>query len=632
MADQMAGQQGPPHLRLNPPLLKVEEIQRATFLDGATKAKYSEVFKKLWSYLDTNPESTEYKNAAMRLQEFSAKLRQMAGTYRQRMSQQAQQQNQGGQATANGQQNQGQQNQGQNNNAQPQSVQQSAQSGQNGQQSQQQQPQSAAQQGQARPEQSAQAPRGYPQSVINHIQTFPFVLPLGLDPRSPEGIEKLKNIKQAYATQLTRMESARVTIGKINAQLDQLNKSGQPIPENFLRQKAEAEQMHTTSRKYVEDFRTKQAQLTQELKVRQAAAKQGQQPANMQASTASAQSKVEGNTAPPPQQQQAMQPQQQQQQQQHPQQNQQSHQAPPQNVGPGVPRPTQSPATMGQQQQQQQHFPQQGQTPNIGAPMNGQHQQNGMQNGMNFQRPQPMPQQQNPMSAGPGGQQNSPQTQGPSHNNPVPLSHQDAVSAARSYSDPRPNGTPQQTSTPGFSPGNQRDVTNNPKMPIPKQLNVPAPVPVNMGPSRPTMGGSGASGMMGQPVLNKLPGYMLEGDSERVLSKKKLDELVRQITGGGDSAGGETLTPEVEETMLQLADDFVDNIISTACKVSKLRESNQLDIRDIQLVLERNYNIRVPGFASDEIRTVRKLHPAPGWNEKMKALQAAKIMGGKTDM
>lgn len=84
--------------------------------------------------------------------------------------------------------------------------------------------------------------------------------------------------------------------------------------------------------------------------------------------------------------------------------------------------------------------------------------------------------------------------------------------------------------------------------------------------------------------------------------------------------------------MLQLADDFVDSIISTACKVSKLRDSNQLDIRDIQLVLERNYNIRVPGYASDEIRTVRKIHPAPGWNEKMKALQAAKIMGGKTDM
>lgn len=84
--------------------------------------------------------------------------------------------------------------------------------------------------------------------------------------------------------------------------------------------------------------------------------------------------------------------------------------------------------------------------------------------------------------------------------------------------------------------------------------------------------------------------------------------------------------------MLQLADDFVDSVISSACKLSKLRDSAQLEIRDIQLILERNYNIRIPGYASDEIRTVRKLVPTTAWNEKMKALQAAKIMGGKTDV
>lgn len=84
--------------------------------------------------------------------------------------------------------------------------------------------------------------------------------------------------------------------------------------------------------------------------------------------------------------------------------------------------------------------------------------------------------------------------------------------------------------------------------------------------------------------------------------------------------------------MLQLADDFVDEVISDACKLSKLRESPQLDIRDIQLVLERKYNIRIPGYASDEIRTVRKVQPAPGWTQKMNAVQAAKVMGGKADI
>jgi transcription initiation factor TFIID subunit 12 len=81
-----------------------------------------------------------------------------------------------------------------------------------------------------------------------------------------------------------------------------------------------------------------------------------------------------------------------------------------------------------------------------------------------------------------------------------------------------------------------------------------------------------------------------------------------------------------------MADDFVDTVISNACKLAKLRESPQLDIRDLQLVLERNYNIRIPGYASDEVRTVRRLVPAPGWTQKMNAVQAAKVMGGKTDI
>lgn len=172
---------------------------------------------------------------------------------------------------------------------------------------------------------------------------------------------------------------------------------------------------------------------------------------------------------------------------------------------------------------------------------------------------------------------------------------------------------------------------NNPKLPIPRTLQVSQPVPVGIGPARPTMSGptNGAPGPMGQPVINKFPPFQLEGEGDRVLSKRKLDELVRQVTGGAEDA----LTPEVEETMLMLADEFVDNVIGSACKLAKLRESPQLEIRDIQLILERSYNIRIPGFASDEVRTVRKIVPAPGWTQKMNAVQAAKVMnGGKTDV
>ena len=96
-------------------------------------------------------------------------------------------------------------------------------------------------------------------------------------------------------------------------------------------------------------------------------------------------------------------------------------------------------------------------------------------------------------------------------------------------------------------------------MPIPKQLPERAaapPGPVPMPQPRPTFSGgpsNAGSGVMSQPVLQKTPGYTMEGDGDRVLSKKKLDELVRQVTGGGEGlGGGENLTPEVEEVSICL--------------------------------------------------------------------------------
>ena len=81
--------------------------------------------------------------------------------------------------------------------------------------------------------------------------------------------------------------------------------------------------------------------------------------------------------------------------------------------------------------------------------------------------------------------------------------------------------------------------------------------------------------------------------------------------------------------MLNVADDFVDKVLQAACKHAKERGSKILEIRDIQLALERGYNIRVPGYASDEIRTVRKSQPSGNWISKMSAVQAAKVTGGR---
>lgn len=87
------------------------------------------------------------------------------------------------------------------------------------------------------------------------------------------------------------------------------------------------------------------------------------------------------------------------------------------------------------------------------------------------------------------------------------------------------------------------------------------------------------------------------------------------------------------QTLLQVADDFVDQVIVSACRLAKLRQSSTLELRDIQLILERNYNIRVPGYASDELRTVKKIQPAQGWTQKLSAINASKVTGGlKADL
>ncbi|OIW26528.1 hypothetical protein CONLIGDRAFT_581350 [Coniochaeta ligniaria NRRL 30616] len=265
----------------------------------------------------------------------------------------------------------------------------------------------------------------------------------------------------------------------------------------------------------------------------------------------------------------------------------------------------------------------------------------------------------------------TPQTATPTTGQPRPLSHSAALSMAnqRTGSIAMPGqqpqaGTPTQ-STPGTGsgvigaaqqphpsqmpqhPGQQHGVqpgqqSLQSKLPIPKVLpekatQVPTPVPTmgGIGSGRPTFsGGSGiGGGVMGQPALAKTPAYQLEGEGDRVLNKKKLDELVRQVCGGtAEGDEGSLLTPDVEESVLNLADSFVDNVLHSACRNAKERGSKVLEIRDIQLVLERTYNIRIPGYSSEELRTVRKIQPSAAWITKMSAVQAAKVMPGKGDL
>jgi len=169
-----------------------------------------------------------------------------------------------------------------------------------------------------------------------------------------------------------------------------------------------------------------------------------------------------------------------------------------------------------------------------------------------------------------------------------PLTHAAAVNLA---SQPRPGAIPAPPTTgPGSTPGSGLNVIGgaqqqghphahpsqpqqqsqqplHSKLPIPKVLHEKAttmPTPVsNIGgigsAGRPTYSGGGGigGGVMNQPALPKTPAFQLDGEGERILNKKKLDELVRQVCGGtAEGQEGNMLTPEVEEVSQPVSGRF----------------------------------------------------------------------------
>ncbi|KAJ8431610.1 hypothetical protein Cgig2_001087 [Carnegiea gigantea] len=94
---------------------------------------------------------------------------------------------------------------------------------------------------------------------------------------------------------------------------------------------------------------------------------------------------------------------------------------------------------------------------------------------------------------------------------------------------------------------------------------------------------------------------------DRILSKRNIQELVNQIDAS------EKLDPEVEDVLVDIAEDFIDSVTTFGCLLAKHRKSNTLEAKDILLHLEhvyvateRAWNMTLPGFSGDEIKTYKK--------------------------
>ncbi|KAF4620203.1 hypothetical protein G7Y89_g14617 [Cudoniella acicularis] len=621
-----AQQQQNQQRRPQPPLYRPDQMRNLPAAFGAEKEKWEQGLRALWTACEKNaPDTPQHQEAKRKILEFSKTLTMRMQSYR-AQQQAAQQQSQQAQAQ------------------QPPQPQQSAAARPNS----QGQPQ-PAQGGESSStntevEQQQRQKAQIPPKVMEHVSKFPYVLPPQLTPGTPEAAKWLQDAKQRYLKGLVAMENATTRLATMDSMQQKWNEEGKqrsPEEEKSFREKKEAfQKQHAEAKHFVDTFRAQQQRALQQ----NANAAQSSSAAQLQGGGGGVGSNATaGNSqnAPAPT---------------RPQMNPQQ-----------VPNPAlQSTQTVNaaieaaKNQQMNGPRPSMPQNNQISQPpqmpsQNAPSMHQGLQN-PNIKTEAGIPPQINTalsqMQQGQRTMQNSPQSAVPQSAGapqsatsqappPIPraLTQSAALSqAARSYSNGgNGNGQSSAPHVMGHShpsaPREAQNVITN-KMPIPKHLPEratapPQPVPINQ--SRPTYSGGPSmvgNGIMSQPVLPKTPGYNMAGDGDRVLSRKKLDELVKQVTGGGHG-DSPSLTPEVEESMLTVADTFVDQVLHAACKIAKERGSKQLEIRDIQLTLERGYNIRIPGYASDEIRTVRKIQPSPAWIAKMSAVQAAKVTGGK---
>ncbi|XP_071655184.1 transcription initiation factor TFIID subunit 12 isoform X1 [Patagioenas fasciata] len=132
------------------------------------------------------------------------------------------------------------------------------------------------------------------------------------------------------------------------------------------------------------------------------------------------------------------------------------------------------------------------------------------------------------------------------------------------------------------------------------------------------------SSMANSTVVAKMPGTpsgggRLSPESNQVLTKKKLQDLVREVDPN------EQLDEDVEEVvvlvlpqmLLQIADDFIESVVTAACQLARHRKSNTLEVKDVQLHLERQWNMWIPGFGSEEIRPYKKACTTEAHKQRM---------------
>ncbi|KAK7082373.1 Transcription initiation factor TFIID subunit 12 [Halocaridina rubra] len=105
--------------------------------------------------------------------------------------------------------------------------------------------------------------------------------------------------------------------------------------------------------------------------------------------------------------------------------------------------------------------------------------------------------------------------------------------------------------------------------------------------------------------------------STPVLNKQRITELVREVDPN------EQLEEEVEEMLLSIADDFIESTVNAACRLAKHRGARTLDVKDVQMYLERNWHMWLPGFGTDELRPYKRAPTTEAHKQRLALIRKA---------
>lgn len=84
------------------------------------------------------------------------------------------------------------------------------------------------------------------------------------------------------------------------------------------------------------------------------------------------------------------------------------------------------------------------------------------------------------------------------------------------------------------------------------------------------------------------------------------------------------LEPAAEEMIMEMADDFVKRVTGPACLLAKHRKSETLEVKDLQVILDKHWGIKIAGIGPTRAPLKVPLYVRPPAGTQLQAPAGAK--------